>query len=105
MNALLKNGAKVFGKAALASVALGGFFLFAGASSAQAHEWDHCGRGTDRAQWKLHEAIEHHGFYSRQADHWRHELREEQERCWRERREQEWREHHDDDRRDHRDRD
>jgi hypothetical protein len=48
-----------------------------------------------RAEWNLHEAIERHGYYSRQAQHWRHELREEQQRCWRER---ERREHRDYDR-------
>ncbi len=96
MNVLSKNSTKLFGKATLAAAALGGFLLFAGAPSAKANNWQDCDRRVDRAEWKLHEAIEHHGYYSRQADHWRHELREERERCWRERREwreHEWREH------------
>jgi hypothetical protein len=91
MNELSKNSTKRVRKAALAAAALGGFLLFAGAPSAKANDWNDCDRRVDRAEWKLHEAIEHHGYYSRQADHWRHELREEQERCRRERRE--WREH------------
>src|SRR5258708_1760785 len=87
MNVLSKNSTKLFGKATLAAAALGGFLLFAGAPSAKANHWEDCDRRVDRAEWKLHEAIEHHGYYSRQADHWRHELREERERCW-----HEWRE-------------
>jgi hypothetical protein len=95
MNVLSKN-TKPFVKATLAATVLGGFLLFAGAPSAKANDWNDCDRRVDRAEWKLHEAIERHGYYSRQADHWRHELREEQERCRRERREwreHEWREH------------
>jgi hypothetical protein len=34
-----------------------------------------------RAGWKLEIVIERRGYYSPQADHWRHELREERERC------------------------
>jgi hypothetical protein len=37
-----------------------------------------------RADHKLHEAIEHHGSNSEQANRWRHELQEIRERCWRE---------------------
>ena len=95
MNVLSKNSTKLFGKATLAAAALGGLLLFAGAPSARANDGFEGDRRIDRAEWKLHEAIEHHGYYSRQADHWRHELREEREHCWRERRE--WREHHDHD--------
>lgn len=91
MSALFKNSAKLLGKATLATAALGGLLLFAGAPSAKANDGSYGDRRIDRAEWKLHEAIEHHGYYSRQADHWRHELRE-------------WREHHDyDGRRYHRD--
>jgi len=93
MNAFIENSARLLGRATLATVALGGLLLFAGAPSAKANDWEGCDRRVDRAEWKLHEAIEHHGYYSRQADHWRHELREERERCWRERRE--WRERND----------
>jgi hypothetical protein len=94
MNVLFKNSnsTKLFGKATLAAAAFGGFLLFAGAPSAKANDGRDDDRGVNRAEWNLHEAIERHGYYSRQAQHWRHELREEQQRCWRER---ERREHRD----------
>jgi len=98
MNVLSKNRKKLFGKATLVTVVLEGFLLFGGAPGAKANNGCDDDRRIDRAEWKLHEAIERHGYYSRQADHWRHEVREEQERCWRERREQERREHRDYDR-------
>jgi hypothetical protein len=57
--------------------------LFAGAPRAAAD--DGCYRRTAHAEHKLHEAIEHHGYFSRPANHWRHELHEARERCWRQR--------------------
>jgi hypothetical protein len=95
MNILSKNSAKSLGKSTLAAAVLGGFLLFAGAPAAKANDGSEGDRRVDRAEWNLHEAIEHHGYYSRQAAYWRHELREEQERC---RREHERREHRDYDR-------
>ena len=68
----------LFGKAALAAAALGGFFLFAGAPSAKA---DSCQRRIAHAEHELGEAIEDHGYYSRQADRWRHERHEAYEAC------------------------
>jgi hypothetical protein len=66
---------------------------------------DACYRRTAHAEHKLHEAIEHHGYYSWQASHWRHELHEARERCWRERQvwwnEHDHRWHHDRDWDDH----
>ena len=62
---------------------------------------DDCYRRTVQAEHRLHEAIEHHGYGSWQADRRRHELHEVRERCWRER-QQWWNEH---DHRWHRDRD
>jgi len=67
-----------FGKAALATAALSGFVLFAGVPSAKA---DNCQRRVAHAQHELGEAIEDHGYYSRQADHWRHERHEAYEAC------------------------
>ncbi len=82
----LHNGGKKFvGRALLVSAALLGMLAFAGAPRASADEYDRCQRRIAKADHKLHEAIEHHGWYSRQADHARHELREERERCWNER--------------------
>src|SRR6201984_653382 len=71
----------VFGKAALATAALSGLLFLAGAPAANAADRDNCERRIAKADYKLHEAIEHHGYYSRQAEHWRHERREAYERC------------------------
>jgi len=68
----------MFGKAALATAALGGFFLLAGATSAKA---DDCQRRIAKTEHELGEAIEDHGYYSRQANHWRHERAEAYESC------------------------
>ncbi len=87
----------IFGKAALATAALGGFFLFAGAPSAKANDWDDCNRRAAYADWRLHESIEHFGYYSPQANHWRHERQEAYERL--EHKRHEWRER---ERREHR---
>jgi len=91
---LLKS---VFGKTLLASAALGGFLLFAGAPGAKANDWDDCNRRAAYTDYRLHEAIEHFGYYSPEAGHWRHERHEAYERLEhrsREWREHEWREHH-----------
>jgi hypothetical protein len=71
----------LFGKAVLAAAALGGFLFFAGAPKAQAADRDDCERRIARNEYRLHEAVEDHGYYSRQANHWRHELNEAYERC------------------------
>jgi hypothetical protein len=72
----------LFGKATLATAALGGFLLLGGAPSARA---DHCQRRIAHAEHELGEAIEDHGYYSRQADRWRHERHEAYEACARDR--------------------
>jgi len=69
----------LFGHAALATAALGGFFLFANVPSAKA---DSCSRRIAHAEHELGEAIEDHGYDSRQANHWRHERHEAYERCY-----------------------
>ena len=75
-------GKAIFGKAALATAALSGLFLFAGASQAQAADRrDDCDRRIARAEWRLRDAVHDHGYYSRQANHQRHELNEAYERC------------------------
>jgi hypothetical protein len=71
-------------KTALLTAAFGGFLLGA-AGSAAAHDFGRCQRDIEKHEWKLQREINRHGFYSRQADHQRHELREARERCWRER--------------------
>ncbi len=90
----------------LTAFTLSAMLLFVPMNRASADS-DYCQRRTARADYKLHQAIERHGYNSRQADHWRHELHEARERCWRER-QQWWNEHehrwhhdHDWDDRDH----
>jgi hypothetical protein len=62
-------------------VALAGFLLLTGAPNVSAGEAE-CQHRTDRADHHLHEAIEHHGWDSRQAERARHELHEAREYCW-----------------------
>ena len=76
-----------FGRAVLAAAALLGLLAFVATPRASAHDYDdynRCQRRIAKADHKLHEAIEHHGWYSRQAEHQRHELREAREHCWNE---------------------
>lgn len=98
----------LFGRLLLATTVLSGFLLFAGTPSAKANYWDDCNRRLAYTDWRLHQAIAYYGYYSQQADYWRHERYEARvrleryrrhewrEREWRERewREHEWREHH-----------
>jgi len=53
------------------------------AGSARANS-DDCQERTVHADHKLHEAIEQHGYDSKQAAHWRQELHEAREKCWNE---------------------
>jgi hypothetical protein len=84
-----------------------GLFLFTGVPRAHAESVERCQRRIAHAEHDLHEAIEHHGRRSRQADHERRELHEARERCWREHHrwwdehEHRWREQRDWDERDH----
>jgi hypothetical protein len=71
------------GKIVLSAVALSGFLVFVGAPAAQAQEF---GPGAVRYDnFREREAIEHHGYYSRQAQYWRYERREAFEHRWRDR--------------------
>jgi hypothetical protein len=76
----------LFGKSVLASAALGGFLLFAGAPGAKANGWDDCNRRVSYTQYRYHEAAERYGPYSSAARHWAHERHEAYERCDRYRR-------------------
>jgi hypothetical protein len=95
----------VLARTAIASVALGSLLLV-GVPKAKADGWDDCNRRIAFTEYRLHEAIEHFGYYSPQANHWRHEHAEAYERLERYRynhrreewREHEWREHRDHDR-------
>jgi len=83
-------------KVLAATVALGGFFLFAGVAPAKANAWDDCNRRVAYTDSRYHEAVERFGPYSSAARHWAHEHHEALERCARS--ERGWRERHDGDR-------
>jgi len=88
-----------FGRAALGTAVLGGFLLFASVPNAKAADWDDCNRRVNYTEYRLQESIERHGYYSREASHWRHERHEAleaRERCRRDHKRREWREHHGD---------
>jgi len=72
---------KFLGRSVLAAAALVGLLGSAATPRAYADD-NHCQKRISKADHKLHEAIEHHGGNSRQADHARHELREARESCW-----------------------
>ena len=72
---------RALGKLVLASAALAGFLLFTGAPRARADERE-CQERVAKADHKLHEAVEHHGWDSKQAEHARHDLHEAREHCW-----------------------
>jgi len=90
---------------ALAAAALSASFLFVGAAVVRAD--DDCQKRIGKADHKLHEAIEHHGPQSSQAEHWRHELAEaraycyEHEQRWWDEDGRRWRSDHDWDDHDH----
>ncbi|MFZ0583247.1 MAG: hypothetical protein WAN72_18925 [Candidatus Acidiferrales bacterium] len=57
---------------------LAGMFVF----TAPQVRADDCQHDTAKIDHNLHEAIKHNGPDSKEADHWRHELAEQRERCW-----------------------
>ncbi len=59
---------KFLGRTLLVSAAVLGMLAFAGAPQASAQDYDRCQRRIAKWDHKLHEAIEHHGWYSRQAE-------------------------------------
>ena len=77
------------GKLILVVATLAGFLLFMAPRASADYN---CQKRIAQADHKLHEAIEHHGYESKQADRWRRELHEARERCWNERH-QWWDEH------------
>jgi hypothetical protein len=72
----------MFGKVAFATAALSGFLFFAAPPGAKAAGRDDCQRRIAKTEHELGEAIEDHGYNSRQANHWREERREAYERCY-----------------------
>lgn len=75
---MLKHGDSRILVRIFAEAALLGIFALSG----QVVHADDCQRRIERADHRLHEAIEHHGYRSDAADRARHELREQRERCW-----------------------
>ncbi|MGC1414442.1 MAG: hypothetical protein WA817_04125 [Candidatus Acidiferrum sp.] len=70
-----------FGKAAIAAALLSGAMLFVGPPNARANE-----RAVVRYDnFRVHEAVVRHGFYSPRANYWRVERREAIVRGWRDR--------------------
>jgi hypothetical protein len=69
----------LFGKFALSSVALAGVMMFSGTPRALA---DDCQKNIAKADHDYHEAMQKHGYNSKEADHERAELREAREKCW-----------------------
>jgi hypothetical protein len=65
----------------LAAVTLAAMLVFMGAPATRADEGA-CQRRIARADHRLHEAAEHHGWDSRQARHARQQLHEAREYCW-----------------------
>jgi hypothetical protein len=65
----------------LSAVALAAMLIFMGAPTVRADEGA-CQRRIAKADHRLHEAVEHHGWESRQAADARHQLREAREYCW-----------------------
>jgi len=80
------GGKQFLTRSLLVATVFAGFLTLSAAPQASAYDYDGCQRRIAKADHRLHEAIEDHGFYSRQAEHARHELREARERCWRENR-------------------
>lgn len=69
------------GKAVLAGATLAGLLLFTGAPRVRADQ-EECHERLAKADHRLHEAVEHHGWESKQAEHARHDLHEAREYCW-----------------------
>jgi hypothetical protein len=44
--------------------------------SAKADDWDSCNRRVAYVEFRLHESIVYFGYYSPQANYWRHERHE-----------------------------
>jgi hypothetical protein len=81
MTNVLKKSLKGLGKAVLATAALGAFLMLGAAPRAVADD-DYCRHRIAKADHKVHEAVEHHGWNSAQAVRARHQLHEAREDCW-----------------------
>src|ERR1700682_83568 len=66
---------------AVPATALMVFLTFIGAPCVRAEKYDACQKHLAKADHKLHEAIEHHGYRSRQAATARPDVRATRDRC------------------------
>ena len=72
-----------FGKRiTLAAIFVGALTFLAAAPSAQADDRRSCQARIERAEWRLRDAIEDHGYFSHQAFDRRRDLNRERERCY-----------------------
>jgi hypothetical protein len=76
-----RTGIIEFGKLLVTGAALTGVLFFTTPSHLRADESE-CQHRISRADHRLHDAVEHHGWDSKQAEHARHELREARENCY-----------------------
>jgi hypothetical protein len=74
-----RSKAGLLSKAIVVLGLISGFLAFTGIPRLRADN-DDCQRRIARADHRLHEAIEHHGYQSEQVEHARHDLREARER-------------------------
>jgi hypothetical protein len=70
-----------YAKLSVVLAALAGFMLFTAAPRVRASEAE-CQHRTEKADHNLHEAVKHHGWDSKQAEHARSELSAAREYCW-----------------------
>lgn len=82
MKNFVTRNSGMFWRTVLTIAALGGFLLLAGTPRAFADDDGYCHNRVAKADHRLHEAVEHHGWNSKQADHARHDLHEAREECW-----------------------
>jgi hypothetical protein len=69
------------GKTILSVATIAAFAAFGAAPTLRANDSE-CQERINKADHRLHEAIEHHGYRSSQAEHARHELNDAREHCW-----------------------
>jgi hypothetical protein len=92
--------AKMLLKTTLLAAFAGGFLLSGGVATVRADD-DRCFRDVQKWEQRLDRDVYRHGFYSRKANHDRHELAEARESC-EHRYGYYWREHRNYDRNDYR---
>lgn len=76
----LNSTKRLLAKITIASAVFVSFLAAPSVQSLRAD--DDCQKVTAKYDRNLHEAIQRHGVNSKQAEHWRNELHEEREKCW-----------------------